>query len=275
MPIPLTPALSLPGRGRSEGTASREKPTLVRVGRGDGEPDAKLNKPYVLRTAGMSLPGRWSARQQRWRRRTVILLLTLAFIGSLAYWGLSGIPYWLVVEDPLAQAQAIAVLGGDLPFRAMEAAALYAQGWAPEVWLTRGRVPAEEAALARLGIEAAGSESLNRQVLERLGVPTDSIRVLDEGVQNTVQEVQLIARELGHMGGSCVILVTSKPHSRRLKATWGALVGDAPQAVVRYATEDPYDPARWWQQTRDALAVSREVFGLMNVWAGFPVGQER
>jgi uncharacterized SAM-binding protein YcdF (DUF218 family) len=223
----------------------------------------------------MSLPGRWLARRQRGRRRVLTLLLALVLIGSLACWGLSGLPYWLVVEDPLAQAQAIVVLGGDLPFRAMEAAALYQQGWAPEVWLTRARAPGEEAALARLGIEVAGSESLNRQVLERLGVPTDAIRVLDEGVQNTVQEVQLIARELGHMGGSCVILVTSKPHSRRLKATWGALVGDAPQAVVRYATEDPYDPAHWWQQTRDALAVSREVFGLMNVWAGFPVGQER
>jgi hypothetical protein len=52
-------------------------------------------------------------------------------------------------------------------------------------------------------------------------------------------------------------------------------VGDAPQAVVRYATDAPYDPARSWRQTRDALAVSREVFGLMNVWAGFPVGQQR
>jgi uncharacterized SAM-binding protein YcdF (DUF218 family) len=223
----------------------------------------------------MGSPGQQVARGQRGRRRALVLLLALAFVGSLAYWGLSGIPSWLVVADPLAQAQAIVVLGGERPFRAMEAAALYQQGWAPEVWLTRARAPAEEAALARSGIEVAGSESLNRQVLERLGVPTDAIRVLDEGVQNTVQEVQLIARALGRMGGNRVILVTSKPHSRRVRATWRSLVGDAPQAVVRYATEDPYDPARWWQQTRDALAVSREVLGLINVWAGFPVGQER
>jgi uncharacterized SAM-binding protein YcdF (DUF218 family) len=222
----------------------------------------------------MGSPSQEIARRQR-GRRALVLLLALAFIGSLAYWGLSGIPSWLVVADPLAQAQAIVVLGGDLPFRAMEAASLYQQGWAPEVWLTRGRAPAEEAALARMGLEVYGVETINRQVLERLGVPADAIRLLREGAQNTVEEVQLIARELGRMGGSRVILVTSKPHSRRLRATWGALVGDAPQAVVRYATEDPYDPARWWQQTRDALAVSREVFGLMNVWAGFPVGQER
>jgi hypothetical protein len=70
------------------------------------------------------------------------------------------------------------------------------------------------------------------------------------------------------------MLVTSRAHSRRVRATWHALVGDAPQAVVRSATDDPYDPARWWRHTRDALAVSREVFGLLNVWAGVPVRQE-
>ena len=119
----------------------------------------------------MSLPGRWLARQRRWRQRVLVPLIMLACIGSLAYWGVHRIAYWLVVEDSLAQAQAIVVLGGDLPFRAMEADALYEQGWAPEVWLTQARAPAEEAALARLGIEVAGSESLKRRVLERLGEP--------------------------------------------------------------------------------------------------------
>jgi uncharacterized SAM-binding protein YcdF (DUF218 family) len=214
-------------------------------------------------------------RRGRWQRGVLLLLLALLLIGALAYLGVQRIAYWLVVADPLARAQAIVVLGGSVPFRAMEAAALYQQGWAVEVWLTRGRAPAEEKGLARLGLEVGGEAALNRQVLDRLGVPADAIRVLAEGVRNTVEEVQLIARELGRTGGSRVILVTSKPHSRRVQATWRALVGEAPQAVVRYAREDPYDPAHWWQQTRDALAVSHEVFGLINVWAGFPVGQQQ
>jgi hypothetical protein len=68
-----------------------------------------------------------------------------------------------------------------------------------------------------------------------------------------------------------VILVTSKAHSRRLKATWRALVGDSPLAIVRYAREDPFDPGSWWRYTDDALSVIREVFGILNVWAGFPM----
>ena len=88
-------------------------------------------------------------------------------------------------------------------------------------------------------------------------------------------EMRLVARELAAAGPDGVILVTSKVHSRRLRATWSAVVGPSPRATVRYASEEPFDTGQWWRHTRDALDVSREVFGLMNVWAGFPVQPDR
>ncbi len=106
-------------------------------------------------------------------------------------------------------------------------------------------------------------------------MPPGAIRMLSGGVLNTVEEVRLIAREIERAGGDRVILVTSKPHSRRVRATWRAIVGDSPHAIVRYAASDPFNPGHWWRNTSDALAVSREVFGLMNVWAGFPVQPDR
>ena len=54
-----------------------------------------------------------------------------------------------------------------------------------------------------------------------------------------------------------------------------ALVGAKPEAQVRYAREDPFEPARWWRNTGDAMAVTREVFGLLNAKVGFPVKSER
>ncbi len=51
---------------------------------------------------------------------------------------LSVLGEYLVVEQPREQADAILVLSGHAPFRALEAAALYRQGWAPGVRLTRG-----------------------------------------------------------------------------------------------------------------------------------------
>jgi uncharacterized SAM-binding protein YcdF (DUF218 family) len=158
-----------------------------------------------------------------------------------------------------------------MPFRAIEAASIYQERWAPEIWVTVTDHSAEEQALNRLGLRIVREETYNQALLERLGVPVAAIRILAEPVRNTFDEVQVLSRELRRINGDRVILVTSKAHSRRVRATWRALVGDSPRMIIRYATEDPYDPDRWWRRTPDALAVSREVFGLMNVWAGFPV----
>ena len=208
-----------------------------------------------------------------WPRTVVVVTVLTAVVTATLVWGVRGLGAWLVVEDPLAPARAVVALGGEVPFRAMEAASIYRQGWTSEVWLTRPPQDAGETALRQLGIQVPGEEVYNRAVLERLGVPAGAIRVLSRPAQNTAQEVQVIAQELHRVGGGQVILVTSQPHSRRVRATWRALIGE--HAIVRYATSDPYDPQRWWRHTRDALAVSREVFGLLNVWTGFPVQPAR
>jgi hypothetical protein len=59
----------------------------------------------------------------------------LAILGALAlltvvtvFFFFLGIGHWLVKEDPLQKADAIAVLSGNFTARAMEAAKLYHQG---------------------------------------------------------------------------------------------------------------------------------------------------
>jgi uncharacterized SAM-binding protein YcdF (DUF218 family) len=180
-----------------------------------------------------------------------------------------------MVEDPLEPARAVVVLSGRAPFRAMEAAAIYRDGLAPEVWLTNEVRTAEEVALGRLGVAVVREEFYSRQTLERLGVKPEAIRLLGDGIWNTVDEVRLVAAELARTGGDRIIIVTSKAHSRRVRATWAAIVGTSPRAIVRYARQEPYGAGHWWRNTRDALDVSREVFGLLNVWAGFPVQPDR
>lgn len=208
-------------------------------------------------------------------RRIVVILIIIGLVAAFGGAGVGTVGYWLVVADPLENAQAIVVLSGGVPFRAMEAASIYRSGRAPEVWITRAISPAREAALAKLGIQFVRGETYNKQVLQKLGVPADAIRLLNKGVRNTEEEVQLIAQELKRAGGERVIIVTSKAHTRRVKTIWNTLVGDSAEAIVRHAKEDPFDPGRWWRNTKDALAVSREVFGMMNVWAGFPLRPER
>lgn len=220
-------------------------------------------------------PRRFRPRASALKSRAFWVLLALVALALGLGCSIRLVGYFLVVEDPLAHARAIVVLGGALPFRAMEAATIYRQGWAPEVWMLRAESPSEELALTRLHVSVTPEDVYNREVLERSGVPPTAIRLLGQRVLNTKGELRAVAQELRLVGGYRVIIVTSKPHSRRVRTIWRAIVGPSPKAIVRYATEDPFDPDHWWQRTGDALAVSREVLGLLNVWAGFPVTREK
>jgi len=180
----------------------------------------------------------------------------------------------LVVEDPLQPARAVVVFGGRVPFRAMEAGRIYKQGWTHEVWLTQGGVFSEDTAFAELEIERTPEYVYSRMVLEHLGVPSTAIRVLPERNVNTAEEVRTVARGLDRLGGDRVILVTSSYHARRVKLLWRKLVGEHPEAIVRYTPDDGFEAGRWWRDSADAMAVAREWFGLLNAWLGFPVKSE-
>jgi uncharacterized SAM-binding protein YcdF (DUF218 family) len=103
------------------------------------------------------------------------------------------------------------------------------------------------------------------------GVPLDAIRILDHPDENTEAEVRQIAEDLHKLEFHSVIIVTSKPHTRRVRTIWRKLVGTEPSMIVHYSPDDSYDGAHWWRHTRDALDVVRETLGLLNAWAGFPL----
>lgn len=176
---------------------------------------------------------------------------------------------WLVVEDPLEKARAIVVLSGAMPIRAVEAAKLYREGYAPEIWLTHSAEPA--ATLGEMGISFAGEDYYNTRVLMHEGVPAGTIRVLDPPIVNTADELNAIAVALAKEKDRTAILVTTKAHTRRVRLLWKRLGSGRGSAIVRGSSADSFDPWRWWRTTSDALDVVREVLGLMNAWAGLPL----
>jgi uncharacterized SAM-binding protein YcdF (DUF218 family) len=207
------------------------------------------------------------------RRFPFAWLLLLAVLVAGAVTIFLKIGQWLVVEDLLEPADAIVVLSGGMPARAMEAADLFRRGVAPEVWLTSPAGP--EADLKALGIAYRGEQDYNFEILTHLGVPPSAIKVLGDPIVNTQDEVQVVAEALRRSGKGKVILVTSPPHTRRVRRLWKELVGGGPRAIVRLAPQDPYDARHWWRNTRDSLTVVRETLGLLNAWAGLPVQPAR
>jgi uncharacterized SAM-binding protein YcdF (DUF218 family) len=181
--------------------------------------------------------------------------------------------HWLVLEDAPRKATAIAVLSGRMPERALEAARIYQQGYAPRVWLTHSTEPG--ASLEKLGVQYEGEEEYNKEILVHEGVPEGAIQVLEPPIENTADELRTIGAALAKEDRGAVIIVTSKVHTRRVRALWNRLAKQNGTAIVRGVSDDAFDAAHWWRTTRDALDVLREVLGLLNAWAGLPLQHSR
>ena len=206
---------------------------------------------------------------ERRGRRLLLLAALLAALAGGGIWAFRNLGRWLVAPDGLQHARAIVVLSGRVPFRAMEAAEIYREGWAPEVWLFHDESDAADQACARLGIHHVADHEYDQLILERLGVPRDAIRILEPPTTNTVSEARRIAAELRRLDGDRAILVTSAVHTRRAKVIWHLAVGDNPQAILRGAASEPWDADHWWRATQDVEAVVHELLGLINTYLGF------
>jgi uncharacterized SAM-binding protein YcdF (DUF218 family) len=202
----------------------------------------------------------------------MMLLAVLALIIGAGFWAARNVGQWLVDPDPLEHALAIVVLSGETPFRAMEAAEIYRQGWAPEVWLLRDQEGKGDATFANLGIPHPSEQYFDEQVLERLGVPRKAIRIIEPPTTNTVSEVVRLAQELRRLEGDKIIVVTSPLHTRRVKLIWHKVVGARPRAILRYDTFEPSDPRHWWRATQDIQDIGHEMLGLIDAGLGFVAG---
>jgi uncharacterized SAM-binding protein YcdF (DUF218 family) len=201
-------------------------------------------------------------------RRLLILQVILALMAGATLWAFRHVGRWLVTPDALQHVRAIVILSGEVPYRAMEAADLYRKGWAPEVWLLRDETDDADATFIKLGIFHPTEQYYDQQVLERLGVPNEVIRILESPTTNTVSEITRIVDELRRQGQDKVIRVTSPLHTRRSKLIWRLTVGVHPQAILRVASAEPTDPDHWWRATQDIQDVLHEVLGLIDAHLG-------
>ena len=170
-------------------------------------------------------------------------------LGGYAF---ANIGRYLSTEDPLRQADAIAVLAGSRMDRPLEALYVYQRGFAPRIVITRMTVEQSFAVLAEHGIHMTTDADTTREVLQKLGVPADAILIPDRIHDNTAQEAQTLRELAIRNGWRRLIVVTSRYHLRRARfALRRALAGTGIDITMHGSRYDGVIPERWWTRRAD------------------------
>ncbi len=176
---------------------------------------------------------------------------------------------YLVVEKPLAQADAIIVLSGSAVYkeRTKKAAELYRQGLAPRVLITND---GERAGWSTSEQTNPSFVDLEQRELIANGVMPDAIVVLPGVVLGTDQEAKVLADEIDARPIRSVLIVTSAYHTRRaLKTFEKMLAGKNVEIGISHAPigERTPKPWTWWLSPRGWSMVGSEYVKSAVYWA--------
>jgi uncharacterized SAM-binding protein YcdF (DUF218 family) len=196
-------------------------------------------------------------------------LIVVPLLGLLLYIGhpfiLRAIGRYLVTEDPLQKAGAIAVLSGDGGVaRTLEAVRLYQDGYAPRIILTRQILPKGYEALARLGITVPEERDIQWTVFKAMRVPRAAVLQVKERANSTQSEMVYLTRLLDENQIRSVILVTGRSHSTRARKILARASGGRIALISRPTRYDSFDPDGWWRSRIDAKEVLAEYEKLLN-----------
>ena len=208
---------------------------------------------------------------RRMRRLLPGLAIVLAALAlALGVWHaplLRAMGTWLRVEDRLERADAIVVLAGGTPRREATAAALWKEGWAPHIIVSRPLERPDLRDLIDLGIRRFDLQGEARKALEAYGVPPDQIIAIPDVSRTTEPELALVREAAQAHGFRRLILVSSPEHTRRVKIVWSRQAPGGPEAIVVPARE-PFPFENWWRNRRAAESVLHEYLGHLVIALG-------
>lgn len=171
------------------------------------------------------------------RQRALFSLTALVALLATAPLWLPAVGLVLVVADPLAPADAIVPLAGDLGERVEYAVMLLETGYAPRLVISD---------MVRRGTQLT-SES-NQALALAAGVAPNKLVATERVVRSTYSELGAIHALAQRENWRTLIIVTSPEHTRRTQLMANEIFGDGTMVVrVRPVEGYGYHPARWWQ----------------------------
>ena len=124
------------------------------------------------------------------RRRRLLGIVAGVLLLGVTLWALHGpllraVARALIVEDALADADALVVVAGGAPFRERAVADLFKQGWAPRVIVSHPVNPERVAALVQMGVRPLDVQGESQAALLHFGVPAAALGIISQTAQST------------------------------------------------------------------------------------------
>jgi len=191
-------------------------------------------------------------------RRYLIAALLLAAIGGVLYGARSSVlPWaarWLNVGQRPAKVDYVYVLGGDVNFRPLVAAAIYRAGLAKKVLVSHVDFePGEDAGILK------PQHARISAMLRVRGVPAEDIILVGNRNRTTHDEAVALAAWLPEASASRVIVVTSAFHTRRARWIFGQVFRQRAGVIslVSAPVED-FAATDWWKSAEGFRAIVGE-----------------
>lgn len=166
--------------------------------------------------------------------RRLLTGFTVGIVATLG--GLVAIGHLLDVEDPLAKADAIVALSGDVSARTNTAVDLWKRAYAPTIIF----------AGSSLDPDSISSAEIMKREAVAAGVPAAAI-IVEPSSATTQENAARVIDIMTAKGLRSAILVTSPYHQRRAAILFARESAPAQISVRNYPARDPqWDPNTWW-----------------------------
>ncbi len=213
-----------------------------------------------------------TSRRTRRLRRTALLLGVLLVAWQARAQILSPIGTALTVDDPPAPVEVMVVSLAAARAGALEVAKLHHDGIGRRIVVARWQAEPLDDQMRRLAVPWLPPHELVVAVLEKSGVPSADIQVLDATVDGLNTEIAAIAAYARASRPASLMYVTARSHGRRASWLLRRLLPAGTRLLVHPPALDAFHPDRWWESRTTSREVAMEylrwanTFGLRDFW---------
>lgn len=176
----------------------------------------------------------------------IYLLISYYYAPILTHFG-----RYLVLAHPPQKSDLIVCLAGGNIERGIATADAYKDGLAPWIFIAREELPDSYEILMERGISYPKSVDLLVMLLKGLGVPESAVLISDSQAKSTLDEAQLVRKEVERRGFKSIIILTSPTHTRRAWLTYKKVFEDSDVRILALPSKySKFRPEDWWKERR-------------------------